>query len=98
MRADKKKPQGFSSKGILEKALEITQTDRRTQYGRPERNFETIADLWSVYLGVPIKPKDVAIMQVLLKIARVKSGMAKEDNFIDMAGYSALAGEVQEND
>ena len=34
---------------------------------------------------------------LLLKIARTKSGNPTEDTYIDMVGYSAIAGEVCEN-
>ena len=40
---------------------------------------------------------DVAILMLLLKIARTKSGNPTEDTYIDMVGYSAIAGEVCEN-
>ena len=42
-----------------------------------------------------ITAKDVAIMMILLKISRSNQGKKFNlDNFIDMAGYSAIAGEI----
>ena len=69
--------------------------DREKDYGSPERNFQMIADFWQDYLGHPVKPKDVAAMLALLKIARIASGHAKEDNWIDLAGYAACGGEIE---
>lgn len=68
--------------------------NREQEYGSPERNFELIADMWSVYLGVEITPVDVALMMAQLKMARIKTGTFKEDSFIDACGYIACAAEL----
>ncbi len=68
------------------------------KYGNPEDNFDTIAKFWSVYKGVDISPVDVAMMMSLLKIARVKSGKALEDSFVDLAGYAACGGAIAANE
>ena len=78
----------------LEYAKEIVCHDRDEAYGKPENNFGTIAELWSAYLGTEIKPIDVAMMMIMLKMSRVKNGKLKDDNFIDIAGYSACACEM----
>ena len=86
---------------ILETANKCVCGDREQDYGSPEKNFEVIANLWADYLqacGVEIdflEPKDVAAMLALLKIARIASGHAKEDNWIDLAGYAACGGELE---
>ena len=42
-----------------------------------------------------ITAADVAIMMILLKISRTTQGEKFNlDNFVDMAGYSAIAGEI----
>lgn len=74
--------------------------DRQDQYNRPENNFQTIAHLWEDYLNaqgqsVELAPHDVAVMMALLKIARIATGKPKEDNFVDLCGYSACACELQ---
>ena len=38
-----------------------------------------------------------AMMMALLKVARIKTGKHKDDNFIDLAGYAACACEVSGN-
>lgn len=81
---------------ILDAAAECVCGDREQDYGSPEQNFERIADFWNTYLNTDtISPCDVAAMLALLKIARIASGHAKEDNWIDLAGYAACGGEVQ---
>lgn len=69
--------------------------DREQDYGNPESNFSRIAEFWSTYLGFPIDAKDVAAMLALLKIARIASGHAKADNWVDLAGYAACGGEIE---
>ena len=85
---------------ILKIANEMVSGNREEDYGRPERNFERIAALWSEYLGPEricekIRPHDVAAMLALLKVARIASGHAKLDNWIDLAGYAACGGEIE---
>ena len=68
--------------------------NREEEYGSPENSFGLIADLWQVYLGVPISLSDVGMMMTLLKIARIKGGTFKEDSFVDACGYIACAAEL----
>jgi len=84
---------------ILDKAKQMVSGDREQDYGSPEHNFLRIANLWNSYMiGKPyIEPKDVAAMLALLKIARIASGHAKEDNWVDLAGYAACGGELESN-
>lgn len=82
---------------ILDKAKACVCGDREQDYGSPESNFGRIADFWSTYLGDAITPVDVAAMLALLKIARIASGHAKDDNWVDLAGYAACGGELEAN-
>lgn len=79
---------------LLKKATEIVNKGRVDQYGKPENNFKTIADLWSAYKEVKFSSTDVAMMMILLKVARISSGSATEDSFLDIAGYAACGAEV----
>lgn len=88
---------------ILDSAKEIVNKDREEQYGSPEDNFATIAEFWTTYVktkcvslgtDVNISPAYVGDMMILLKMARIAGGSEKADNFIDIAGYSACAGEL----
>lgn len=85
---------------ILAAAEKCVCGDREQDYGSPEDNFSTIANLWIDYLagkGIPadISAVDVAAMLALLKIGRIASGHAKADNWIDLAGYAACGGEIE---
>ena len=48
--------------------------------------------------GKLVNAVDVAAMLALLKIARIASGHAKEDNWVDLAGYAACGGEIESGD
>lgn len=85
---------------ILETAKRCVCGDQEQDYGSPESNFRTIASLWVDYLSakedaLDIRPHDVAAMLALLKIARIATGHAKEDNWVDLAGYAACGGEIE---
>ena len=86
----------MTRKEILAEAERCVCTDREQQYGAPESNFSLIARLWREYLDTdnPITAHDVAMMMALLKIARIATGKPKTDNYIDLAGYAACAGEI----
>ena len=94
----------MTRKEILDSALKCVNGDRDQQYGSPENSFKTIAEYWMSYLeaagSVPdgvevyIRPRDVAAMLSLLKIARIATGAYKDDNWIDLAGYAACGGEL----
>lgn len=78
----------------LEEALKIVTKDRQNAYGTPEDNFNCIAGLWSSYLGTPITAQQVAVLMILLKVARSKSSPDYADNYVDICGYAACASEV----
>lgn len=85
---------------ILEEAITCVCGQREQDYGSPESNFQIIADLWNVYLGdslkTPVTSTDVAMMMALLKIARIRNGGGTGDSFVDLAGYAACGGELNE--
>lgn len=86
---------------VINEALGLIMGDRQDQYGTPAKNFSNIADLWNVRLGHKLKdgerflPSDVAILMVLVKIARDIAGV-KEDSAVDAIGYAALYAELAE--
>ena len=79
---------------ILAAACDCVSGKRNDRHGEAEDNFRAIADLWEAYTGHHYSSIDVAMMMALLKIARAKSDSGCLDNFIDIAGYAACAGEI----
>ena len=89
----------MTRKEILAQADKCVNGQREQDYGTPEQNFQTIADMWNAYIGernFKFEPVDVAMMMALLKIARIKSGGGTGDSFVDLAGYAACGGELAE--
>ena len=79
----------------LREACEIVNGARNQTYGDVEDNFDRIASLWSTYLDTAVTPIDVAMMMVLLKTARVSTGIVSHyDDYVDVAGYAACAYEI----
>lgn len=80
---------------ILDEAKKCVCGQREEDYGSPEDNFKTIASLWTSYKGAEFTPVDVSMMMALLKIARISTGTATKDSFVDLAGYAACGGEIK---
>lgn len=89
-----KDTENFSAVAICERAAELVGGDRAQQHGDKKENHQNIADLWSAFLNTKITAQQVALMMVLLKVARTKSGSLNRDDFVDMAGYSGIAAEI----
>ena len=83
------------TKECLSQAITLSANDRQKDYGDKTNNHNNIARLWSAYLDIEIEAHDVAIMMALLKMARTKLGAVSKDTYIDMAAYSAIAGEIK---
>jgi len=83
---------------MLNETLEITQGDRLESYGDPLTNHENIAGLWNEFLSKKLKsnitPREVALMMVLLKVAREKHA-PKHDNPVDIAGYAYVIQQME---
>jgi len=101
---NEKKP-AITREDILLEARRCVCGEREQDYGSPENNLETIAAFWSTYLEsvldidmIFLSGTDVSAMMGLLKIARIASGHSKADNWIDLAGYAALGGELEANE
>lgn len=79
---------------ILEAANTCVNGKREEDYGSPEDSFQVIGDLWNAYLGTNLKPTDVAILMMLMKIGRSKHNGGTIDTYVDIAGYAACGGEI----
>ena len=79
---------------ILERAIGLITGDREEDYGEAHKNFSDIAALWSVVLGVDVRPWQVAACMSQLKLARAIKTSTHADSWVDMAGYVGLAAEL----
>lgn len=97
----------LTKRDALEKAIEAV-ADRGLNYGRPEDNFQRIANLWKAHLvnidllgadvlgdaGKGITADDVALMMAMVKIARLENQPNHQDSWVDLAGYAACGAEI----
>ena len=79
---------------ILTEANRLITGDRQDTYGDARAMHGRIASYWSAHLDHPVSASDVAVMMVLLKLARAKASPTHMDSYVDAAAYSALAGEM----
>jgi len=88
---------------LLERAIK-TIAERGVPYGGVEDNFGRIARLWNGHLvnrfgtAPELAPADVAMMMMLLKIARLENQSNHPDSWTDIAGYAACGAEITADD
>jgi Domain of unknown function (DUF6378) len=91
-------------KTVLTEASGLVFGPRAATYGHPKSNFTAIAAMWDAYLikrglldegSEGIQPRDVAMMHVLVKVAR-EAHKPTRDNLVDIAGYAATAERLEE--
>lgn len=80
---------------ILDEAATII-AGRNDDYGQPEHNLKRIAEMWTTYMAIDITPRDVSMMMILLKCPR-DAHKEKRDNLVDIAGYAALADQLEDD-
>ncbi|ASJ79753.1 phosphofructokinase [Mycobacterium phage Fameo] len=81
---------------ILTTAEEIINGQRALDYGDAKENHERIAGLWSAYKrDTEFSPEDVAVMMILLKIARLMENGYHNDTVVDIAGYAGVLEKMQ---
>jgi hypothetical protein len=90
---------GETNESVLQEAERIINGQRRTDYGGAKASFERIAGLFSAYLGIGIDAHDVAMLMVLLKVARSKQGIMnngepQRDSLVDIAGYAGCSEKI----
>ena len=81
----------WSILGHTAKVLE----ERRDDYGDPAEQFRAIADRWTITLGTPVTPAQVALCMIDLKLTRHTYDPGHVDSMVDVIGYAALLREVR---
>ena len=69
-------------------------TRRRREYGEPIDLFEHVAARWSLTLGTEIRPPQVALCLIDLKVARLTHHPRHLDSITDIAGYAGCLAEL----
>lgn len=86
---------------FLDKVRGIVTGPREKEYGDKTQNHQRIADLWNMWLNETkadssdqITAYDVAMMMILVKIARLMNTPGHQDSHIDLAGYASILEEI----
>lgn len=82
-------------KDIFSQARELINGDRQQDYGDKQTNFQRIADLWTAYSDSPFSPKDVAVMMILVKVARIANTENHKDSWLDIIGYAGIGEDLE---
>lgn len=86
---------------LLREAEALVMGSRNNQYGPPTQDFaRTAAILNSLHFrkadGTELQPHDVAVIQIAVKLSRLKWSPEKRDSWVDIAGYAACGWECAE--
>ncbi len=80
---------------LLRQAATIV-ANRRAVYGDPATSMDLVARRWSITLGRPVSPAQVALCLIDLKLARLAHDPSHLDSMVDVAGYAAVLREVNQ--
>jgi hypothetical protein len=90
---------------LLAKAAEIVGGQRAIDYGDKYVNHSRIAALWNMWLTeressddddcfAEVSAYDVAVMMMLVKVARLMHSPGHTDSHLDIAGYAAVMEDI----
>jgi hypothetical protein len=79
-----------------QEAHSLITTDRQDAYASPDVNFGRISDLFYALSGIRLKPKDIALLMLAVKLARNRHKY-KEDNIVDAIGYLDIYNTLESN-
>ena len=83
----------------LNTAAHLITQDRQGTHGPYGEEAARIGRLWGAILRRDdIPPREVAAMMIALKLARATAGNRNHDDWVDIAGYSALAAQLDHDD
>lgn len=76
---------------LLEEAATLTAGDRNKAYGPPVENMQHIADVYNAITGQEITARDVALLHVATKLARLSFNPNHRDSHVDGMAYLGIA-------
>lgn len=72
----------------LDVAKSLVHGDRNADYGHPLDDFTRTAKMWSAILGIEVRPEQVPLMMICVKLSRLTNDITKRDSIVDVAGYA----------
>ena len=80
-------------RGMCRRAVDLLSCERARRHGDMRSLHACIAAMSSAHLGYLLTPKDVALMVLLLRVARIAGATFSPANYVDAAGYAGIADE-----
>ena len=80
---------------ILKEASKLVVGDRGDDYGPPIIDFTRTAKMWSAILRIEVRPQDVGLCMIALKMSR-EVHKHKLDNLVDIVGYAMTVQMVED--
>jgi hypothetical protein len=77
-----------NSNNILTEANHLIHGARQKTYLHPWDDFGRTAKIWSAILRIPIKPEQVALCMIGVKLSRLVATPDHRDSLVDIAGYA----------
>ena len=82
---------------ILTEAQDIVNGSRHTDYGSAIESFSKIASVASLICGKDLTAADCVKVLQAVKLVR-QSHKHKRDNLVDLAGYTEILNQIEENE
>lgn len=76
---------------LLDKARGLTCGDRNKAYGDPVQNHTQIAAIFNAITGRDLSAREVALMHIATKLARLSGNLRHEDSYVDAMAYVGIA-------
>lgn len=76
-----------SDETVLDTAARLVDGDRGEAYGEPVDDFARTAGI-ATALGIPLRPEQVPLLMIAVKLSRLAETPTKRDSVVDIAGYA----------
>ena len=73
--------------GPIARAAPLVHGDRQGEYGHPADDFARTAGMWRALFGWDVRPEDVCLAMIAVKLSRLRQSPHHEDSATDIAGY-----------
>lgn len=94
---------------VLDEAKRLIEGDRAKSYGSPKKQYEKLAELWSVILDTEITAEQAVMLIIGMKLLRAydqvpganEGALTHEektkhrDSVVDIAGYIGVLGKIE---